>query len=65
LILIDDFGIAPPSDETTHDPLEIHDDRYDRHSTLITGELPIEQWHTYLGDRSVDDAMLDPMMLLH
>jgi hypothetical protein len=27
--------------------------------TLITSQLPIDQWHAYLGDRSVADAILD------
>jgi DNA replication protein DnaC len=62
LILIDDFGIAPLSDETVRDLLEILDDRYDRRSTLITSQLPIEQWHTYLGDRTVADAILDRLV---
>lgn len=38
---------------------EILDDRYDRHSTLITSQLPIDQWHSYLGDRTVADAIPD------
>jgi DNA replication protein DnaC len=38
--------------------LEILDDRYDRRSTLITGQLAVDQWHTYLGDRTVADAIL-------
>lgn len=62
LILIDDFGIAPLSDETVRDLLEILDDRYNRRSTLITSQLPIEQWHTYLGDRTVADAILDRLV---
>jgi DNA replication protein DnaC len=59
LIVIDDFGIAPLADETVRDLLEILDDRYDRRSTLITSQLPVDQWHTYLGDRTVADAILD------
>jgi len=47
------------SDETVRDLLEILDDRYDRRSTLITSQLPIDQWHAYLGDRTVADAILD------
>jgi DNA replication protein DnaC len=59
LLLLDDFGLAPLSDETVRDLLEILDDRYDRRSTLITSQLPIDQWHAYLGDRTVADAILD------
>ncbi len=50
------------SDETVRDLLEILDDRYDRASTLITSQLPVEQWHAALGDRSVADAILDRLI---
>jgi DNA replication protein DnaC len=59
LQVLDDFGLTPLSDETVRDLLEILDDRYDRRSTLITSQLPIDQWHAYLGDRTVADAILD------
>lgn len=62
LLVLDDFGLAPLSAETVRDLLEILDDRYDRRSTLITSQLPIEQWHTYLGDRTVADAILDRLV---
>ena len=36
--------------------------RYDRRATLITSQLPIDQWHAYLGDRTVADAILDRLV---
>jgi DNA replication protein DnaC len=62
LIVIDDFGLTPLADETVRDLLEILDDRYDRKSTLITSQLPVDQWHGYLGDRTVADAILDRLV---
>ena len=62
LLVLDDFGIAPLADQTVRDLLEILDDRYDRRSTLITSQLPIDQWHAYLGDRTVADAILDRLI---
>jgi DNA replication protein DnaC len=62
LLTIDDFGLAPMSDESVRDLLEILDDRYDRRSTLITSQLPVDQWHAYLGDRTVADAILDRLV---
>lgn len=62
LIVIDDFGLTPLADETVRDLLEILDDRYDRKSTLITSQLPLDQWHAYLGDRTVADAILDRLV---
>ena len=62
LLVLDDFGLAPLADQTVRDLLEILDDRYDRRSTLITSQLPIDQWHAYLGDRTVADAILDRLV---
>src|ERR1700730_2576743 len=62
LLVLDDFGLAPLTDDTVRDLLEILDDRYDRRSTLITSQLPIDQWHAYLGDRTVADAILDRLV---
>jgi DNA replication protein DnaC len=62
LLLIDDFGLAPLSDQTKRDLLEILDDRYDKQSTLITSQLPVDQWHTYLDEPTLADAILDRLV---
>jgi len=62
LLVIDDFGLAPLADQTVRDLLEVLDDRYDRASTLITSQLPLDQWHAWLGDRTVADAILDRLV---
>ena len=51
----DDFGLAPLADAVVRDLLEILDDRYDRRATLITSQLPLDQWHAAL-DRLVHNA---------
>ena len=50
------------TDAIVRDLLEILEDRYDRQSTMITSQLPIEQWHHYLGDKTVADAILDRLV---
>ncbi len=62
LLVLDDFGLAPLTDTVGRDLLEIIDDRYDRRATLITSQLPLDQWHAYLGDRTVADAILDRLV---
>ena len=59
LLALDDFGLASVSADIVRDLLEIVDDRYHRRSTLITSRLLLHQWHAYLGDRTVADAILD------
>ena len=62
LLIIDDFGLAPLADTVRRDLLEILDDRYDRRSTLITSQIPVEQWHAYLQDPTIADAILDRLI---
>lgn len=59
LLLIDDFAIAPLNDQSKRDLLEILDDRYDKSATLITSQLALKQWHAYLDDPTLADAILD------
>jgi len=59
LLLIDDFAIAPLSDQGKRDLLEILDDRYDKTATIITSQLDVKQWHDFLEDPTLADAILD------
>lgn len=59
LLVLDDFGLSPISEEVKRDLLEIIDDRFDRSSTIITSQLPVDQWHRYLDDPTLADAILD------
>lgn len=59
VLLIDDFGLAPITDQAARDLLDILDDRYQRASTVITSQLPVDQWHAYLRDPTLADAILD------
>ena len=60
--ILDDWGLAPLSDENRRDLLEIVDDRHDRRATIITSQLPVEHWHDALGDPTLADAILDRLV---
>jgi DNA replication protein DnaC len=62
LLVLDDWGLAPPSAEQRRDLLEIVDDRHDRASTLITSQLPVDRWHDMIGDPTLADAILDRLV---
>ena len=62
LLLIDDWGLAPPSAKERSDLLEVLDDRVASRSTLITSQLPVEHWHDYLGEPTLADAILDRLV---
>lgn len=59
VLVLDDFGLAPLTAENRRDLLEILEDRYDKGSTIITTQLPVEHWHEVIGDPTIADAILD------
>lgn len=59
LLVIDDFGLAPLSDNERRDLLEIMEDRHNTRSTLITSQYPISDWHSLIGEQTIADAILD------
>ena len=62
LLILDDWGLMPLNDDTRRDLLEILDDRHNRKSTLVTSQLPVEQWHDYIGEPTLADAILDRLV---
>jgi DNA replication protein DnaC len=62
LLVLDDWGLAPTTDEQRRDLLEILDDRCERRSTLVTSPLPVAHWHEALGDPTLADAILDRLV---
>lgn len=62
LLIVDDWGLAPLDDEQRRDLLEIMDDRHGNRSTLITSQLPVENWHETIGDGTIADAILDRLV---
>jgi DNA replication protein DnaC len=59
LLVIDDLGLAPLTDAERRDLLEIIEDRQSLSSTIVTSQLPIENWHDSIGDPTIADAILD------
>jgi DNA replication protein DnaC len=62
LLVLDDWGITPFTDEGRRDLLEILEDRHGKKSTLVTSQIPIKNWHQTLGDPTLADAILDRLV---
>jgi DNA replication protein DnaC len=62
LLVLDDFGLAPLTDPERRDLLEVIEDRHGIASTILTSQLPIENWHEYIGDPTIADAILDRLI---
>lgn len=59
VLVLDDWGIAPLRDQERRDMLEIFEDRHGTRSTILTSQLPVENWHDYVADPTIADALLD------
>lgn len=59
VLVLDDWGLAPLTDPQRRDILEIVEDRHGVRSTIITSQLDVGNWHDYVGDPTIADAILD------
>ncbi len=59
LLILDDFGVSPLKSSEARDLLEIVEDRMNLSSTIITSQLEIKNWHGYLHNATIADAILD------
>lgn len=62
LLIIDDFGMRKLPLTAAEDLLEIIMRRYERASTLLTSNRPVEDWGKLLGDVAAVTAMLDRIL---
>ena len=62
LLILDDWGLASLTPAQGRDLLEIVDDRHGRGSTIVTSQLPVEQWHEAIANPTVADAILDRLV---
>jgi DNA replication protein DnaC len=62
LLILDDWGLEPLDAGARHDLLEILEDRYGHCSTIVTSQLPLDQWHVLIGDPTYADAVLDRLV---
>ena len=50
------------SDEQRRDLLEIVEDRYERRSTIVTSQVPVDHWYDMIGNPTLADAILDRLV---
>ena len=62
LLLIDDLGMKRLPHTAAEDLLEIVMRRYERASTLMTSNRPVEDWAKLLGDAAAVTALLDRLL---
>ena len=59
LLILDDWGLEALDASARRDLYEILEERYSRHSTILTSQVPVGKWHEVIGDPTYADAILD------
>lgn len=62
LLILDDLGLGHLEETRRHDLLEVLADRYGKRSTVVSSQLPIRNWHEWIGDPTLADAILDRLV---
>ncbi|MFG1275194.1 IS21-like element helper ATPase IstB [Xanthobacter flavus] len=62
LLILDDWGLSVLAQSQRIDLLEILEDRNGRGSTIVTSQVPADQWHEVIGDPTLADAILDRLV---
>jgi DNA replication protein DnaC len=62
LLILDDLGMRKLPLTAAEDLLEIIMRRYERASTIVTSNRPVEDWGKLLGDAAAVSAMLDRLL---
>jgi len=63
LIILDDFGLQPLTQDIRLTLLQILEDSYQKNSIIVTSQLPVSMWHQYIGDVTLADAILDRLVV--
>ena len=58
VLQIDEFGYLNLKPEQSNIFFKLMEERYRRHSTIITSNLDYDEWHNFLGNRAMVDALL-------
>ena len=59
VLILDDWGLEPLTDQQRRTLLEIIDDRRRSGSTICTSQDPLEKWHEAIGESTLAVAILD------
>jgi hypothetical protein len=62
LLIIDDLGMRKLPHTAAEDLLEVVMRRYERASTLLTSNRPVDDWGKLLGDTAAVAALLDRLL---
>ena len=61
-MIIDDFGLQVLDAQSRSILMDVMEDRHDRKSTIVVGQVPVSSWHEVIGDATMADALIDRLV---
>jgi DNA replication protein DnaC len=62
ILILDDWGLTALNPLEGRLLLEVFEDRFGEHATIISAQLPVSKWHGLFEDSTVADAVLDRLV---
>ena len=62
LLILDDLGIKPLPPTAIQDLYDILEERYQNKATIITSQLPLENWKEVIDDAVALEAIMDRLI---
>ncbi|NVJ65362.1 MAG: ATP-binding protein [Gammaproteobacteria bacterium] len=62
VLILDDWGLGPINALDRQHLLEVLEDKTGSGAVIITSQLPIAEWHNWLNDPTLADAILDRLV---
>lgn len=59
LLILDDFGLQPLTQDLRLALLQILEDRFAKGATIVTSQLPVSKWYDYISEPTLADAICD------
>ena len=59
LLILDDFGLQALDAQARSLLMDVMEDRHERKSTMVVGQIPVSSWHKVIGDLTIADALMD------
>lgn len=62
LLILDDFALAPIDERAKEDLLALLENRTGERATLVAGQRSYTEWHSYIDNPLLADAIMDRLM---
>jgi DNA replication protein DnaC len=62
LHILDDFGLQAFDIHAREALMDIIEDRYSNHSTIVSSQIPVSTWYDIIGEGTIADAILDRLV---